>query len=50
MAEERVKDALREAEQERLIRQVEGSSRARALWPPAALIVTALLVFVVLHP
>jgi len=49
MAEEYIKDALREAEQERLIRQAEHSRQAWSLWPLAALTLGALLVFIALQ-
>ena len=50
LAEEYMKDRLREAEQERLIRAAQGPRKAREWWLPAALIMGALLGLVVLQP
>ncbi len=43
LAKERMKDALREAEQERLIRAAKGPRKSRAWRLPVALILSSLL-------
>jgi len=43
LAEERMKDAMREAEQARLIRAVQGPRKARGWRLPVALILSSLL-------
>jgi hypothetical protein len=45
--EERMRDALREAEQARLIRAVEGPRRAGGAWLPVAIIFSSLVGFVI---
>ena len=50
IAQERSKDLLRDAERERLACKVKSFSQAREWWLPAALIVGALLGFIVLRP
>ena len=47
MMEEHVKDALREAEQERLIRAARGPRRARGWWTSLALMLSSLVGFVI---
>ncbi|MCD4739463.1 MAG: hypothetical protein K8R89_09445 [Anaerolineae bacterium] len=50
LAEEYMKDRLREAEQDRLIRAAQGPRKTREWWLPAALIMGALLGLIVLQP
>jgi len=47
LMEERVKDALREAEHARLVRAVQGPRKARGWWTPVALILGRLVGIVV---
>ena len=47
MMEERVKDALREAEQERLMRATKSHERTREWWTPLALMLSSLVGLVV---
>jgi len=47
LAEERIKDRLREAEQYRLIRAAQGSRKARGWWTPLALMLGSLVGLIV---
>ena len=47
LAEERIKDRLREAEQYRLIRAAQGPQKARGWWTPVALMLGGLVGLVV---
>jgi len=47
LAEERIKDRLREAEQERLIRAAKGPQKTRGWWTPVALMLGSLLGLVI---
>ena len=47
LAEEHIKDALREAEQERLIRAAKGPWKGRGWWPSVALMLSSLFGLVI---
>jgi len=47
MAEERIKDRLREAEEARLIRTAKSHKKARGWWPSLALMLSSLVGLVV---
>jgi len=47
LAEERIKDRLREAEQYRLIRAAQGPQKARGWWTPVVLMFSSLVGLVV---
>ena len=47
LAEERIKDRLREAEQYRLIRAAQGPRKTRGWWTPVALMLGSLVGLVV---
>jgi len=47
LAEERIKDRLREAEQYRLIRAAQGPRKARGWWTPVMLMLSSLVGLVI---
>ena len=47
LAEECIKDRLREAEQERLIRAAKGSQKVRGWWTPVALMLGSLVSLII---
>ncbi|RLF32126.1 MAG: hypothetical protein DRN08_07010 [Thermoplasmata archaeon] len=47
LAEERIKDRLREAEQERLIRAAKGPRKARGWWTPLVLMLGSLVSLII---